>query len=180
MSDQPVRTIVQTDQGDLPFQEYFVQRHCEPRVKGFEFRGLQNASPAPGVLEALEAADAVVICPSNPWVSIGPIIAIEGIRPLLKAKTTIAVSPIIAGAAVRGPAAKMYTELGITPSALAVASHYRGLASGFVLDKVDSELKEAISRYDMCILATQTLMQTSADRRRLAEDVLDFIGTQHQ
>ena len=179
MSDQPVRTIVQTDRGDLAFQEYFVQRHCEPQVRGFEFRGLQHASAAPGVLEALEEANAIIVCPSNPWVSIGPIVAIEGVRPLLKAKTTVAVSPIIGGAAVRGPAAKMYSELGIAPSALAVAGHYRGLASGFVVDKVDSELQAAIARYDMWVLATQTLMRTSHDRRRLAEDVLDFIGT-HQ
>ncbi len=110
MSDQPVRTIVQTDQGDLMFQEYFVERHCEPRVKGFEFRGLEGASAAPGVLDALEQADAVVICPSNPWVSIGPILAIRGIRPILQEKYVVAVSPIIGGAAVRGPAAKMYAE----------------------------------------------------------------------
>ena len=179
MSDQPVRTIVQTDRGDLAFQEYFVHRHCEPYVRGFEFQGLQEASAAPGVLEALQEADSIVICPSNPWVSIGPILAIHGVRPILQAKMTVAVSPIIGGAAVRGPAAKMYSELGITPSALAVAAQYRGLASGFVLDQVDSELREAISRYEMCILTTQTLMRTSHDRRRLAEDVLDFIGTQH-
>ncbi len=180
MSDQPVRTIVQTDQGDLVFQEYFVERHCEPRVAGFEFRGLEGASAAPGVLDALDQADAVVICPSNPWVSIGPILAIDGVRPILKGKYVVAVSPIIGGAAVRGPAAKMYTELGITPSALAVAAQYQGLARGFVMDEVDSELRTGVERYDMCALVTRTLMRTSHDRRRLAEDVLDFIGTQHQ
>jgi LPPG:FO 2-phospho-L-lactate transferase len=175
MSDQPVRTIVQTDQGDLAFQEYFVQHRCEPRVRGFEFRGVEDASAAPGVLAALEEADAVIICPSNPWVSIGPILAIPGMRRILQAKLTIAVSPIIGGAAVRGPAAKMYAELGIAPSALAVAGHYRGLARGFVLDQVDSELQADISRYEMWVLNTKTLMRTSHDRRRLAEDVLDFI-----
>jgi LPPG:FO 2-phospho-L-lactate transferase len=180
MSDQPVRTIVQTDQGDLVFQEYFVERHCEPRVKGFEFRGLEDASAAPGVLDALRQADAVVICPSNPWVSIGPILAIDGVRPILQEKSVVAVSPIIGGAAVRGPAAKMYTELGIQPSALAVAAQYQGLASGFVLDQIDSELRAGVERYDMCALVTRTLMKTSHDRWRLAEDVLDFIGTQHQ
>ncbi len=176
MSDQDVRTIVQTDQGDLPFQEYFVHRRCEPLVKGFEFRGAQAALPAPGVLEALEAAQAVVICPSNPWVSIGPILAIEGIQEILKTRFTLAVSPIIGGAAVKGPAAKMYSELGITPSALAVAEQYRGLIAGFVMDEVDSELQAAVARYKMCVLVTRTLMKTAGDRKRLAEDVIDFIG----
>ncbi|MGE5073993.1 MAG: 2-phospho-L-lactate transferase, partial [Anaerolineae bacterium] len=95
MSDQPVRTIVRTDEGELPFQEYFVHRHCEPCVEGFEFRGAEHAIPAPGVLEALEAADAVVICPSNPWVSIAPILAVPGIRASVERRPTVAVSPII-------------------------------------------------------------------------------------
>ena len=123
-----------------------------------------------------EAAQAVVICPSNPWVSIGPILAIEGIQEILKTRFTLAVSPIIGGAAVKGPAAKMYSELGITPSALAVAEQYRGLIAGFVMDEVDSELHAAVARYKMCVLVTRTLMKTAGDRKRLAEDVIDFIG----
>jgi LPPG:FO 2-phospho-L-lactate transferase len=180
MSDQDVRTIVRTDQGDLPFQEYFVHRRCEPLVKGFEFRGAQTALPAPGVLEALETAQAVVICPSNPWVSIGPILAIQGIQEILKARFTLAVSPIIGGAAVKGPAAKMYSELGITPSALAVVEQYRAIIKGFVMDEVDSELQTAVVRYEMCVLVTPTLMKTAGDRKRLAEDVIDFIGANLQ
>ena len=148
--------------------------------KGSNSAGWKAPQQPPVCLDALEQADAVVICPSNPWVSIGPILAIRGIRPILQEKYVVAVSPIIGGAAVRGPAAKMYTELGIQPSALAVAAQYQGLARGFVLDEVDSELRAGVERYDMCALVTRTLMKTSHDRRRLAEDVLDFIGTQHQ
>ena len=176
MTDQPVRTIVKTDQGELAFQEYFVHRRCEPGVKGFEFRGASEVLPAPGVMESIEAADAVVVCPSNPWVSIGPILAIPGIRQAVKRRASVAISPIIAGASVRGPAAKMYTEMGITPSAAAVANHYHDLIRGFVLDVRDSKLQGEVSRYISWVLVTQTLMKTSQDRRQLAERVLGFIG----
>lgn len=176
MSNQPVRTTVQTDEGELPFQEYFVHRRCEPRVKGFVFRGAESSSPAPGVLEALEAAEAVVICPSNPWVSIAPILSIPGLREAVQRRLTVAISPIIAGAAVRGPAAKMYAEMGIQPSAVAVAAHYHGLARGMVIDETDAELRSEVARYMMWVFATQTLMRTPQDRQRLAKDVLNFIG----
>jgi LPPG:FO 2-phospho-L-lactate transferase len=125
------------------------------------------------VLEAIEAADAVVICPSNPWVSIQPILAVAGIKSALEAKFVIAVSPIIGGQTVKGPAAKMYQEFGITPSALAVAEHYRGLLKGFVMDRVDSDLAEKIN---VQTLVTNTLMSSLTDRAHLADDVLHFIG----
>jgi LPPG:FO 2-phospho-L-lactate transferase len=170
MTDSPVRTIVDTDEGELAFQEYFVHKRCEPRVKGFRFDGVEVAEPAIGAKEAIESADAIVICPSNPWVSIDPILkVIKKIN-----KPVIAVSPIIGGKAVKGPAAKMYAELGIEPSALAVAEHYRGLLSGFVLDSVDSELSILIS---VKTLVTDTLMKDLADRTRLAMDVLHFVGS---
>lgn len=176
MSDERIPTIVRTDEGDLAFQEYFVHRRCEPAVKGFEFRGIDDASPAPGVLDALQRADAVVICPSNPWVSIAPILAVPGVRAAINRRATVAVSPIIGGTAVRGPAAKMFAEMGITPSALAVAEHYRGLVGSFVLDVIDSELEGDIARYIERVRLTHTLMKTPRDRRQLAEDVLNFIG----
>lgn len=176
MSDERIPTIVRTDDGDLAFQEYFVHRRCEPAVKGFEFRGIDDASPAPGVLDALQRADAVVICPSNPWVSIAPILAVPGVRAAINRRATVAVSPIIGGTAVRGPAAKMFAEMGITPSALAVAEHYRGLVGSFVLDVIDSELEGDIARYIERVRLTHTLMKTPRDRRQLAEDVLNFIG----
>ena len=170
MSDSPVRTIVDTDEGELAFQEYFVHRHCEPRVKGFRFDGVEVAQPVIGAREAIESAQAVVICPSNPWVSIDPIL-----RVLRKIdKPVIAVSPIIGGKTVKGPAAKMYAELGIEPSALAVAEHYRNLLAGFVLDSKDGQLSD---KFKGKILVTDTLMNSPADRARLAVDVLHFIGS---
>lgn len=172
MSDDPVRTIVETDVGGLAFQEYFVQRRCEPKVKGFRFEGIEIADAAPGALEAIRAADAVIICPSNPWVSIDPILSILKLRSTIQRPASIiGVSPIIGGQTVKGPAAKMYAELGIRPSALAVVEHYRGLLSGFVLDNMDTELA---SKIDFPTLTTDTLMDSLTKRTRLAGDVLNF------
>lgn len=170
MSDQPVRTIVKTEEGDLTFQEYFVHRRCEPGVKGFRFEGVDLAEPAPGAREALQSAEAVIICPSNPWVSIDPILqVIKRIE-----KPVVAISPIIGGQTVKGPAAKMFRELGIEPSALAVADHYCDLASGFVFDEIDEQLKGEIS-LNMSTMITNTLMKDLNDRSRLAQEVLNFI-----
>lgn len=180
MSDQPVRTIVETDEGELAFQEYFVHRRCEPRVKGFRFDGVEQAEPADGAREALESADAVIICPSNPWVSIDPILKVISLTPGFsqrkEEKIIVAVSPIIGGQTVKGPAAKMYRELGIEPSALAVANHYRGVATGFVLDKIDEQLEGAVMGLDMRTLVTNTLMNSLDKRSQLAKDMLNFIG----
>jgi LPPG:FO 2-phospho-L-lactate transferase len=175
MSDQPVRTMVDTvEQGELAFQEYFVRERCEPKVKGFRFEGLEIAEAAQGALEALESADAVVICPSNPWVSIDPILSVLKLRSTFhRLPSVVAVSPIIGGQAVKGPAAKMYVELGIQPSALAVAEHYRGLLSGFVLDNVDAE---QAAKIEIPTLTTDTLMNHLTKRAQLARDVLNFIG----
>lgn len=179
MSDQLVRTFVSTEEGVMQFQEYFVLHACKPRVRDFRFHGVEEARPAPGVMKALGQADLVVICPSNPWVSIDPILAVPGIRDRLKSKPAIAVSPIIAGKAIKGPAAKMYTELGIEPSALAVAKHYNsasngGLLDGFVIDTADSELSDCLRAMDLHVMITGTVMKTSADRANLARDVLSF------
>ena len=172
MSDQPVRTIVETEEGDLAFQEYFVHRRCEPRVRGFRFDGVESAEPTPGVREAIQSADAVVICPSNPWVSIDPILrVVKRIE-----KPVVAISPIIGGQTVKGPAAKMYRELGIEPSALAVARHYCGLATGFVFDHIDRQLEGEIRSLSMRTLVTNTLMNSHDDRKQFAMDVLNFIG----
>jgi LPPG:FO 2-phospho-L-lactate transferase len=171
MTDSPVRTIVDTDEGELAFQEYFVHRHCEPRVKGFRFDGVDSAEPVIGAREAIDSAEAVIICPSNPWVSVDPILrVIKKIN-----KPVIAVSPIIGGQTVKGPAAKMYSELGIEPSALAVANHYRNILAGFVLDNVDSEMENNIKHLGIQTLVTDTLMNNLTDRTRLAQDVLNFI-----
>jgi LPPG:FO 2-phospho-L-lactate transferase len=172
MSDQPVRTIVDTDEGELAFQEYFVRRHCEPHVKGFKFEGTDRAEAVSEAKEALQSADAVVICPSNPWVSIDPILRVF---PKIE-KPVYAVSPIIGGETVKGPAAKMYRELGIEPSAFAVANHYRDLITGFVMDTMDAQLIESVRGLHVQVLVTNTLMKGHDDRRQLASDVLNFIG----
>jgi LPPG:FO 2-phospho-L-lactate transferase len=180
MSDQPVRTIVETDEGELAFQEYFVHRRCEPRVRGFRFDGADLAEPASGAIEALQSADAVVVCPSNPWVSIDPILKVIPITQALSQREreipVLAVSPIIGGETVKGPAAKMYRELGIEPSASVVANHYRGLVTDFVMDVVDSQLVENVRTLNMRTLVTNTLMKSHDDRKQLASDVLNFIG----
>jgi LPPG:FO 2-phospho-L-lactate transferase len=179
MSDSPVRTMVHTDEGELAFQEYFVHRRCRPRVTGFRFDGVEAAEPAVGVKEAIEKADAVIICPSNPWVSVDPILKL--VSPLLSGEgvgvRVIAVSPIIGGKTVKGPAAKMYAELGIEPSALAVAGHYRNILTGFVLDNTDSLMESKTQELNIKTLVTDTLMNHLTSRARLAKDVLHFIGS---
>lgn len=174
MSDDRVPTWVASDEGELPFQEYFVHRQCHPRVTGFRFAGIEAARPSPGVLEALDAADLAVLCPSNPWVSIDPILSVPGVRPALEAQPVVAVSPIIGGQAVKGPAAKMYAELGIEPSAISVARHYGTLLDGFVLDEQDRNQAGEVEALGIRTLVTDTLMKSPDDRRRLAEEVLEF------
>ncbi len=185
MSDDPVRTMVDTVEfGELPFQEYFVHHHCEPRVKGFRFAGVESARPTAQVQKAIEEADAIVICPSNPWVSIDPILTLTlppSVSPPIfkenggRRRGVVAISPIIGGQTVKGPAAKMYAEMGITPSALAVAEHYKNLLTGFVLDTVDASLAKDAQLANLQTCITDTLMKTKTDRRRLAQDVLNFI-----
>lgn len=177
MSDSPVATMVTTrEQGELSFQEYFVHQRCEPSVTGFRFAGIENARPAPGLLQTLRQADALIFCPSNPWVSVDPILqALNLPAALRRTLPTVAVSPIIGGETVKGPAAKMFRELGFESSALAVARHYgRALLTGFALDSVDAPLQAAIAELGIHPLVTNTLMQSPGDRRRLAEDVLNF------
>jgi LPPG:FO 2-phospho-L-lactate transferase len=174
MSDQPVRTMVHTNEGELAFQEYFVARRCEPQVSGFRFEGVERAQPAPGLLAAIAAAELVVVCPSNPWVSVAPILAVPGVRDALAAKPIVAVSPIIGGQALKGPAAKMFSELGILPSALAVAQHYGSLLRGFVFDEVDAAQSEAVAALGIMPLVTATVMKDRSDRAQLASQVLAF------
>lgn len=174
MSDDTVPTLVHTEIGVLPFQEYFVHQRCEPRVTGFLFAGVERAKPAQGVLPSLRNADLVVLCPSNPWVSIDPILALPPLRSVLNNKPIVAVSPIIAGKTVKGPAAKMYSELGIHPSAFAVAQHYQELLTGIAIDTADAGIKSKIKDLDCEVLVTNTIMKPGADRKRLAQEVLQF------
>jgi LPPG:FO 2-phospho-L-lactate transferase len=177
MSDNPVPTIVQTDQGELSFQDYFVKLACEPAVSGFRFQEVEKSQPAPGVLQAIKEADFVVICPSNPWVSIDPILAVPGIRAELEEKVVLAVSPIIGGKAVKGPVAKMYLEIGINPSASAVMDHYGLLLDGIVVDNQDegSLIDQSRERlHPIIVYSTDIWMKTREDRFRLAGEVVDF------
>jgi LPPG:FO 2-phospho-L-lactate transferase len=174
MSDHPVRTIVDTDDGELAFQDYFVARRCKPRVRGFRFAGVETATPAPGVIQALSTTDLVILCPSNPWVSLDPILAVKGIRDAVAEKPVVGVSPIVGGKAIKGPAAKMYSELDIQPSALTIVEHFRDLLNGMVIDTQDEHLAPDIQALDIQVCVTNTIMMNMQDRLRLAEEVLDF------
>jgi LPPG:FO 2-phospho-L-lactate transferase len=173
-TDSSVPTIVETDQGTLEFQEYFVQRHCEPVVKRLRFDGVEAAQPTAEAITAIEAADVVVVCPSNPFVSIDPILAIGSLRERVRRKPVVGVSPIIGGQAVKGPAAKMLRELGYESSSLSVAKHYADLLGMFVIDSMDTEQRLEIEKLGIRVLATDTLMKSIEDRARLAREVLDF------
>lgn len=177
MSDQPVRTIVKSDQGELAFQDYFVALRCEPRVNGFRYDGVGTAKPAPGVLDALQEADIVVMCPSNPWVSLDPILALPGMQEAIGERTVVGVSPIIAGQTIKGPAAKMYAELGFEPSALSVAEHYRQLLSVFLIDHVDHSLASAIEAIGVRVCVKDIVMKDRQDRIRLAKEALAALSS---
>ena len=163
--------------GELPFQEYFVHQKCQPLIKSIKFSGTENAKPVPSILEAIEAASVVVICPSNPWVSIDPILSVQGIKKAMNQKKVIVVSPIIQGKALKGPAAKMFFELGIEPSAEAVVDHYSGLIKGFVFDQLDIKLKSKIDQKGIITFTTDTIMQDKLDKVRLAEKIMKFSET---
>ena len=175
MSDQPVRTLVDTDEGVLPFQRYFVERRCAPTVRGFTFDGAANAKLPLALQHILDSdrLEAIVICPSNPFISIDPILAVPGMREALSAARApvVVISPIIGGKAVKGPTAKMMTELGLPTSTASIAGHYRGLLDGIVLDETDTGDASAL---DLPCLVTPTLMTTEEDKRRLAAATLDF------
>jgi len=175
MTDDRVRTMVRTRDGTLEFQRYFVEKKCAPEVTGFVFEGAETAAPHPGVLAALRdpRLRAVVICPSNPYISIDPILSLLGMRAAFKATTApvIAVSPIIGGRAVKGPTAKMMAELGLAVNACSVAAHYGRLLDGYVIDTADNDLSD---QCEMPVLVTPTLMKSLADREALARAVLEF------
>lgn len=182
VTDEHVATMVATAEGELAFQDYFVRRRCEPAVLGLRFAGAENARLNPRIAALLvdPALTAIVIGPSNPFVSIGPLLAIPGFRAALERANApiIAVSPIIGGEAVKGPAAKMMRERGIEPSARAVAEEYGTLLDGFVIDEVDR--KEAARIVGPAVLVTQTLMQDEETRKCLARSVLAFAEELHR
>ena len=172
MSDDPVRTIVHSDQGPLAFQHYFVRDRCEPAVTGFEFQGLDQARLNPVIETWLSDCDGVIVCPSNPYVSVDPLLQLPGFRARLDALPVIAVSPIVGGIAIKGPAAKMMAELQVPATASAVAAHYEGLIDGFVMDETDADEAKGLK---IPTIVTNTIMVTLADRVALARDVLAML-----
>jgi LPPG:FO 2-phospho-L-lactate transferase len=178
MSDEAVRTRVHTREAVLAFQEYFVRRRCEPTVTALEYAGATAARIAPQALAALNAADvaAIILCPSNPYLSVDPILALPGMRAALKAAPApvVAVTPLVAGKAIKGPTAKIMAELEVPLSSAAIARHYADFIDGFVLDRADATLAPAFS---CSLLVADTLMVTLADRERLAREVLQFAAT---
>lgn len=177
MSDQPVRTLVRTSAGTLAFQDYFVKSRCRPRVRGFRFAGSRSARVPAALRRLLQGrVRAAVICPSNPYVSIAPILSLPQITRWLARRQfpVVGVSPIVGGAAVKGPAAKMMRELGAEPSALGIVRHYGGLVDGWVIDSADAALAGAIVGAGKSVLVTDTIMDRAEKRAALARQVVDF------
>ena len=176
MCDEPVATVLDTPEGPLEFQEYFVRRGQRDEVLGLELRGIEDARPTEAVMGALDAADLVVLCPSNPMVSIGPILAVPGMRGALEASRAprVAVSPIVGGRALKGPADRMLASMGHEVSAAGVARMYEGLVEGMVIDTEDEEERSGIEALGMRVLATGAIMRDAPDRARLAREVLEF------
>ena len=174
MSDQPIPTIIESNEGALHFQEYLVQRRAEPIVRAIRFDGAESARPAPGVLEAIHDADRIVICPSNPLISIGPILAVPGIRDALRArkKDVISVCPIVAGKSLKGPSDKMLAQLGHGSSASSVAKLYADFTGVFILDPQDKSLRETIRDLGIDVAIIPTVMKTRAQKRKLARAIL--------
>ncbi|MGH6780940.1 MAG: 2-phospho-L-lactate transferase [Sphingomonadaceae bacterium] len=179
MADEPAPTIVHTDEGALAFQDYFVRRQCAPTLKSLDLAPHVAPSAAFSTLIDDPALEAVILCPSNPYLSIDPILALGGVRDRLKGRRVpiVAVSPIIAGKAVKGPAAKIMAELGVPVSSAGVAAHYRGWIDGLVIDESDRDAAAEIA--DMRLLVTPTLMRTDADRRALADATIRWVRQWH-
>jgi len=178
MSDDVVSTWVDTPEGELPFQDYFVRRRAEPEVLGCRFEGIEEARPSPGFVESLDRAEVVVIAPSNPVVSIAPILALPGIRDGLRSSKAvkIAISPIVAGRALKGPAVEMLLAVGVRPTASGVAEQYSDFLDVFLLDQQDSESAASIQEMGMATIITDTVMRTEEDKIRLAREIMEFVG----
>jgi LPPG:FO 2-phospho-L-lactate transferase len=177
MTDQKIETVVVTDMGRMHFQEYLVKRRAKDRVINVEFKGAQGAQPAPGVLSSILNAKVVIVCPSNPIVSIGTILSVKGVRDALKETKArvIAISPIVGGAPINGPADKLMRGLGLEVSAYGVASLYKDFLDDFVIDIVDKAQKPRIMTLKLNVVVTNTIMKTLQNKIQLAKVVLDLI-----
>ncbi len=179
MSDDPVRSIVLTDEGELPFQHYFVRRQCAPRFRAIRFEGAERARPSPAALAALDdpALEAIILCPSNPILSIDPILAVPGFRERIAARRVpcVALSPFIAGQAVKGPAAKIMGEIGLPTTPATIARHYEGLIDGLVIDGADAGgIGDGGAEGRLAVRSSDILMRDGKQQQRLAREMLDF------
>ncbi|HJQ29894.1 MAG TPA: 2-phospho-L-lactate transferase [Rubrobacter sp.] len=176
MSDGPVSTVLETPDGRLEFQEYFVRRAQRDEVLGVELRGIEDSRPTEAALAAISGADTIIFCPSNPVVSVGPILAVPGMREALASTSApkVAVSPIVGGRALKGPADRMLASLGHEVSATGVARMYSGLVDGMVIDLIDEDEQSGIEAVGMRALATESVMRGAEDRARLALETLEF------
>ncbi|HJZ66774.1 MAG TPA: 2-phospho-L-lactate transferase [Blastocatellia bacterium] len=175
MTDSYTPTRVLTDEGEMHIQEYFVRRRCEPRVRKIIYDNIESVEPPAEVRNAILESDAVIVCPSNPFISIGPILAVPGVREMLRETRAliIAITPIVGGRALKGPAAEMLRDLGHEVSARAIAAMYRDFADVFVLDEVDASIEADIASLGIRTVATNTVMNTAEDKRQLAKVALD-------
>ena len=178
MTDDRVRTTVLTESGPMPFQTYFVKLRCEPKVTGVRFDGAEDATMSAAFEEGLNSCDALVICPSNPYLSVAPILSIPSVRSKIErlSSVRIAVSPIVGGRALKGPAGKMLSELGEDVSCVGVARQYVGLCDVFVIDELDRGLSEDIKSLGMEAVVLDTVMNTDEDKAALARSILDIVA----
>jgi len=178
MTDTHVPTTILTDEGPLHFQEYLVKRRAQIAVRGIRFENIESALPAPGVAEAIHAAEAIIICPSNPLISIGPILAVPGLRALLqetKARVA-AISPVVGGASLKGPTDRMLAELGMEVSAAQVARLYADILDVYIIDHRDGAAQEEIERLGVKVCVTETVMSGPAEKLALAQAVLKCVS----
>ena len=176
MTDQPVPTIIESSEGTLHFQEYLVKRRAEPVVRSIRFENVQSSRPAHGVLESIVDADRIIICPSNPLISVGPILAVPGVRHQLRARrdSVFAVCPIVGGKSLKGPSDKMLSQTGHEPTAYGVAKLYADFTGTFVIDPVDKSAAEAIRALGMNVAVIPTVMKSTAQKRKLARALLSL------
>lgn len=181
-SDDPVRTIVTTDTGDLEFQDYFVRRRCEPPVRALRYAGAKGASPSPLLAEALNdpTLSAIILCPSNPFLSLAPILAIPAVAEALRRRRvqSVAVSPLVGGKAVKGPTDKIMVELGLGPSALEIANYLHPWMDKFIIDESDAPMAAAIEATGVKVIVAPTLMTSTADKIAVARATLTAANVQ--
>ena len=176
MTDDTLRTVVITEISEMSFQEYFVKNRCDPRVISLRFDSPSECSPSPGFVTALNESDLLVFCPSNPFLSVDPILAVPGVRKKIEnfRGARVAVSPIVGGEAIKGPAGKILRELGHEVSCVGVAKRYVDLCDVFIIDNVDADLASTIEKLGMRVVVTNTIMNNDQEKRTLAREILSL------